>query len=736
MKIKDYPIIIILIFFLTGFIIGFFVKISLVYYLLSLIILIFLAFYFNRKNQAITNVITVIIIIILGAYIFSNHYYENESEIKVLDQLINQKVLIYGEVAKVDYLDNDKIQYDIAVDTVVYKNFRFRVKQNFQVNLDIRGSSFHLKYFENIIAPGNKIRVSGKLVKPAKPLYIGDFNYQLYLKSKDINYILRSNNFDELNLIKENTSVFNYRRYLSQLRQKIKFQIEKNFNFLEAAYIKGLFIAERRDIPEDIKADFIASGVIHVLAVSGLHTGYIALILYALFGRFNIFVKFVFVVVGLFVFVHIANLSPSVIRASIMSVIVLLSLLIQRSNFLLNSISIAALLILMFNPLDIFNPGFQLSFSAVLSIALIYPVFNEQIKKYKIPVLVRYFVDLILISFSVSIGTFPLVVSYYQKFSFISILANLIVIPLTGLIIGGIILCLIVINIIPGFFPIYKAAMETLIHFNFDVVKFFGNLPFAYTSVKDFSVINLAIYFLAVLAVLIIIKSRSNFVFKFVSISLIVFNYIFHFNLMNVDVINKNKDYVLLGKLRNSNMIFFSSGEMNFLKFIEGRDSLTLLIKDLNKLDKIFNNLDYKKIKIASFSSHSIWLNNDLRNRIENLQVARLDDKLWLYGGRPNISDKYSLTCDNIHYKFLDNASTEIVKIKDINIVITPLKFENIKPKLMLDNLKVIVIPFRLDTIYIKLNHNGFMTVALNFEEQKMKIFEIKPAVLEEIKWK
>ncbi|MEJ5304583.1 MAG: ComEC/Rec2 family competence protein [Ignavibacteria bacterium] len=733
MRVSDYPIIKFLSLFLIGFLFGYVAKIPLYILLTILILCISLVLIFQKQNQSLRNLFSILTVITFGAFIFSLSFFSNQNEMKILDVLQKRKVLLYGRVSNIEYFDKDKISFEFNSDSVVYRKVSFPVKQKLLVNLDLRESSFSLNYFDAIISIGNVIRISGTLSKPSEPLYPGDFNLRVYLKSKNINYILSSNNFDELNLIEANKSILNYQRYLSKLRQKIKFQIEQNFGQLEAAYIKGLFIAERSDIPENIKSDFINSGVIHVLAVSGLHTGYIVLILLALFGRMKLTIKIFLVSIGLFIFAHIANLSPSVIRASLMSVIILLNLLTERKTFLLNSISIAGLIILIMNPLDILNPSFQLSFSAVLSIALIYPVFNDYLKKFQLSGFKKYLIDLILISIAVSIGTFPFVASYYQKFSVVSLIANLIVIPLTGIILGGIILNLVILNLVPSLFPIYKIALESIINLNFSVVNFFGTLPFAYTTIRNFSLLNSIFYYGVVFSALLLIKSRFSLAFKFTSIALIVFNYVYHYDLVDDNLIDGNKNYLLLLKMSNSNGIVAHFDNKIFLKLFERSDSMLHIRKDLNKLNQILENYNFDKIQLASFSSPAIFLSNNLMSKLDKSQIKRLDDKIWLFG---EISqNEMNENISSFHYNYIPNSFTELIRLGEVNFIISPVRFEKFIQKQSNKNSKFVYINPRLDTMFVKNNDVITDTIPLDFKNQRMKIFEIASEELKEIKW-
>lgn len=737
MKVSDYPLIKTLILLLVGFLLAHQLSIDrkiIVLLICFFFFLTILLIYFNSRYKSPT---VSLVVIFTGYLIFSSSYYENTKEIKLLDALNYEKVLLYGYVKKIDYFGQDKIQFVLKSDKLVVNGEWVSVNQNILVNLNLKENFFPLRYFEKIISSGNQIRISGNISKPAEPQFIGDFNSKYYLKSRDINYILNSNLYDDLSLIEEDRSILNFSRHLNTLRQKLKAQIENNFDKLTAAYIKGLFIAERSDISDDIKENFINSGVIHVLAVSGLHTGYIALILMALTGRLNKWLRLLLVFVGLFVFAHLANLSPSVVRASIMSITVLINYAFERKILLLNSICLSAFLILIFNPLDIFNPGFQLSFAAVLSIALIYPVLLNKLGASKIYGWKKKIIDMILISLAVTIGAFPLVVSYYQKFSFISLLANLIVIPLTGIILGGIILNLVVMNFFSFASLIYKIALTELINLNFKVVEFFASIPFAYTNISNFSTNHSFIYYLIVVFIILILNSEYKPVLKFLFIILFIFNFIFHFNSLSDLNINPDSHRLILVKLHNSNSLFNGNKDYNFFKFYGKNDSLKLIAKDLDKIDKICRNLNIEKIKTASISSPAILLKNGFKLRLNHQNIFNMDDQIWIYSDSIfKSNDLYRLLNKIDEFIFVRNSFTELYRLNDWIMIISPISFNSVAEKLPFQKLKFIYTKPEFDTLWMKTPLSRLQVIPINIDKIGMKIFELKSNGINEIKWR
>ncbi|MBU4141018.1 MAG: DNA internalization-related competence protein ComEC/Rec2, partial [Candidatus Omnitrophica bacterium] len=197
-----------------------------------------------------------------------------------------------------------------------------------------------------------------------------------------------------------------------------------------------ILLGERAALSQDTKGLFVNTGTIHILAISGLHIGLIALILVALFRFLRLPRKAVFILT-IFLLICYAFLSgarPSVVRATVMAVIVLFGFLINRETKIYNSLGLAALLILIVRPHYLFDAGFQLSFLSVISIIYLTPKIEKLF-----PARNRCFLYLIR-AFSVSlaawIGIAPLVAFHFNIVTPVAVLANLVVIPCLFLIVS------------------------------------------------------------------------------------------------------------------------------------------------------------------------------------------------------------------------------------------------------------------------------------------------------------
>lgn len=206
----------------------------------------------------------------------------------------------------------------------------------------------------------------------------------------------------------------------------------------ELAVLAALTVGEREGLTDTLRETYSVSGASHVLALSGLHIGFLYLLFEFLFSRLwrrwkmlkPLLLLTLVALLGGFAF--LTGLSSSVVRSSIMFSLLALSRLGSEKPLSLNTLSATAFLMLLFRPLWLFDVGFQLSFTAVLAILLIHP------KLYPLcpvthPVLKRVW-GLTSLSIAAQIGTAPLVAFYFSRFSNYFLLSNLWAVPLVSLI--------------------------------------------------------------------------------------------------------------------------------------------------------------------------------------------------------------------------------------------------------------------------------------------------------------
>lgn len=286
---------------------------------------------------------------------------------------------------------------------------------------------------------GDLIAGEGKLVPTMSPQNPAQFNYQRFLESKNI-YLTSFE--DEFIKLKSNNSLI---RYAEMARASI-IQIYKELKITDnnLAVLVALTLGDKSYLDAELQQQYAGAGAMHILAVSGLHVGIVFLIFNFLLSKlpdglsYRI-IQTVTLLLVIWAFAFLAGLSPSVQRAGWMFSFVIISKLLKRNSNVLNSIAVSAFLLLLLDPNNLFQVGFQLSYSAVIGIVLIHPVV------YKLLYWPNWLMDkvwsLLVVSFAAQIATLPFTLAYFHQFPNYFLVANLLVIPLAfGIVLGSVII--------------------------------------------------------------------------------------------------------------------------------------------------------------------------------------------------------------------------------------------------------------------------------------------------------
>ena len=298
-------------------------------------------------------------------------------------------------------------------------------------------TSLNLKY-------GDIIEIEGDLVRPRERRNPGGFDYRAYLARQNIHAILYVNQDDNLHQLKGQKGNFLLRRVIYPVRRKLLQDIDVLLPESTRPLLKTLLLGDRTELDHEMRDAYARAGIVHILAVSGLHVGFIALILSFLFGLIRLPWKSrtFFIIAGLLFYVLLTEGRPPVFRAALMASIYLFGQLLDRRTTPLNAVGAAGLFLLLINPARLFDPGFQLSFAAVISILIFYPRLSEwiipgiSIRKRWINKPVKGIVSLIILSFSAQLGTLPLTLTYFNRLPVLALFFNTLAIPLAGLIVA------------------------------------------------------------------------------------------------------------------------------------------------------------------------------------------------------------------------------------------------------------------------------------------------------------
>ena len=434
-SLKTKPAFKIVIPFILGLIIGKYLEINPIALFITLCTLSVISLVLYLFQKSLSNIFLIFAIIVGGIL-----HYSIESAIFPKNHIThflnsNERRIIVASVCGFpQQKKNNRIEVDVEVDTIIVGNIPF--KTSGRALLKIRDLNIQLEY-------GDRIQINAKLREPTGERNPGEFDYKKYLAAHRIYSII--NISKKSNLIALNPGQKNS---IGKIFFQIKYRLNNVINQLyfgqQRALMKGLMLGERGEITDEVKESFVKSGVIHALAISGLHVGYIIVIFFAIFGILRIpnRTKIILVILCLFFYNLLIGFKPPIFRASLMATIFLLGGLLQRPVDILNIISAAAFLILIINPMELFQASFQLSFVAILSIVYIYQklknIFNNNkyFKKLCQNKIGEYIVTLFFVSIAAQLGTLPITAFYFNRIPIISMLANLIVIPIVGLVIA------------------------------------------------------------------------------------------------------------------------------------------------------------------------------------------------------------------------------------------------------------------------------------------------------------
>ena len=205
--------------------------------------------------------------------------------------------------------------------------------------------------------------------------------------------------------------------------------------------VKAMSIGDRADLDRDIRQSFARAGVAHILALSGLHVGFVYAILAGLARIFLLtsfwrrLLRCVLPLLGVWLFVGVAGATPSLLRAAIMLSVWGISRLFYQRWHSLDVLAVAAFIILWLTPEALFSLSFQLSFSALLGIILFKRFFRRLIPEK--PLLLHWGAELLVISLCAQLGTLPFTLYVFGSLPLLSLFTNLLAIPLASGIVPG-----------------------------------------------------------------------------------------------------------------------------------------------------------------------------------------------------------------------------------------------------------------------------------------------------------
>lgn len=313
---------------------------------------------------------------------------------------------------------------------------------------------------------GKHLTLTGAMRQPDTQRNPGGFDYHAYLARQGVSGIIYHQGL--LNI--GGQSGFSPLRWIETLRLRTERTIDNVYsgletlptdisgletpptNALHAKLLKGVLLGKRSDVPSETLDIFRNSGTFHVLAVSGLHVGLIAMFCYFGLSVFRIPKKALslLTILAILIYACLIGFRPSVFRAALMAILFLFAIIIDREVDIFNLLAVAALVLLLLNPMQLWDVGFQLSFVAVTTIVYFVPKMEKPLRKlwessesgdmshlqkFK-NTAVKWLVLSYLVTFAAQLGTGPLIAFHFYRTYPLGIIVGPFAVGLVSLIVG------------------------------------------------------------------------------------------------------------------------------------------------------------------------------------------------------------------------------------------------------------------------------------------------------------
>ena len=396
-----------------------------------------------------------------------NQLYKYEQKLTIRGVIVSNK-------EEKEYKDTYKMKVKYCNKYSEYKNKYLYIKISKKINIEVNY--------------GDEVIVEGQFLEPTGQRNYGGFNYKQYLKTLNICGSVNVEKIQIKDINKLNIIFYLANKLSCNIENKIDDILEKE----EASVLKGILLGKTDDIDDKTYEQFRVSNISHILAVSGMHISYIilgtSLLLKKNLGKRN--TKYVIIFILIF-YMFLTGFSASIVRATIMGIIVIVSGLVHRKNDIWTSISFSLIFILIYNPFLIIDIGLQLSYIGTIGIILLNKTvfkiirnikLTKRNKKYKINrkriLFIKKMQEILSVTISAQISILPIILYHFNLFGTYFFISNLFVSIIIGpIIILGfltIILSFIFYPISVIFANILKFMIKILIQ-----ISNIGNLPFS-----------------------------------------------------------------------------------------------------------------------------------------------------------------------------------------------------------------------------------------------------------------
>lgn len=343
--------------------------------------------------------------------------------IATIDEPVVAKINSYKANATIQLVDSNNQLVNIEGKTILYF-----AKDSVSASLKYGDQLFFKKPLSEIANSGNPGAFDYRRYAAFNRIF-----FQVYLKRNDYQLLTTTHKKDLYN-------------GLYAVREFVIYQFKKYIpGPTEAGLAEALLLGYKDDLDKNVVEDYVNTGVVHIIAISGMHLGLIYGLLLILFKPLNRkqsgkIIGSVLIITALWLFSFLTGAAPSITRSALMFTAIIFGNSLGRNASIYNSLAVSAFILLLVNPFNLWDVGFQLSYAAVISIAILSkPVTgwitfsNKWLQKSW---------QLIAVTIAAQVFTMPFVIYHFHQFPLLFIFSNLLAVPLSSLILYGLILLL------------------------------------------------------------------------------------------------------------------------------------------------------------------------------------------------------------------------------------------------------------------------------------------------------
>ena len=363
---------------------------------------------------------------------------------------------------------------------------------------------------------GDEILISKKLQEIKNSGNPGAFDYKQYAAFKQVYHNVFLKNTEWRVLEKKNINYFD--RFLFTARQNVLDILRKNLQGHDdqLSISEALLIGYTEDLDKDLVQAYSNTGVVHIIAISGMHLALIYVMLVWIFNRIPFvrrskIIKVIFILSCLWLFSLLTGGAASILRSAVMFSCIVIGENFARRSTIYNSLAASAFLLLCYNPYFLWDVGFQLSYFAVLGIVIFQrPIYHLLYIKNK---WINKIWALMSVSLAAQVFTFPVCIYYFHQFPTLFLFTNIIMVPLSTLILF-VEIALVALSWIPGIGVLIGKLTWLLVWLMNKIILWFNGLPFALWDRISASVTSTIVLYLLVISTGFWLLNKNKSAFK------------------------------------------------------------------------------------------------------------------------------------------------------------------------------------------------------------------------------